>query len=216
MYQFDAETYTRNESIEGIGPWKWILSDTQSFGFIRDDWVKATSKKIEQWAPKPYHDVVCAGGQQGIYPKMLSRIFKNVYTFEPDPLSFHCLVNNCQEMNVFKTQAALGTERGLVAMNHICLENAGMHQVTSGGSIPMIRIDDFAFHSLSLIQLDIEGHELPALMGAERTITQHAPVIFAEFRAQTGYALRDWLESRFGYKCVDNSNMDKIYVPQTA
>ena len=76
-------------------------------------------------------DVVCAGGNQGLYPRLLSEIFENVYTFEPDPLSFHCLAANCQKSNIVKIQAALGRERGLVQMQ--CMSPAE-HRYESGAA----------------------------------------------------------------------------------
>ena len=43
-----------------------------------------------------------------------------------------------------------------------------------------LTIDAFTYSSLILIQLDIEGFELNALQGAEKTIKQHRPIIAIE------------------------------------
>jgi FkbM family methyltransferase len=66
-----------------------------------------------------------------------------------------------------------------------------------GALIPSFMIDQFDFTDLACIHLDVEGHELPALKGATRTIAQHRPIIMVEdnnqncgsFLAAQGYVL---------------------------
>ena len=49
-----------------------------------------------------------------------------------------------------------------------------------GNLCTSLTIDTFTYSSLILIQLDIEGFELNALQGAEKTIKQHRPIIAIE------------------------------------
>lgn len=126
------------------------------------------------------HNVcVQAGGNMGIWPFYLSTIFDWVYTFEPHPENFFCLSRNCPQENIIKIQAGLGQHPETMNIEgHV--KNAGAYQMAGVGYYPVVRLDDFSFHTLDLLTLDIEGMELMALNGAQMTIQEHSPVIMLE------------------------------------
>jgi FkbM family methyltransferase len=78
--------------------------------------------------------------------------------------------------------------------------------------VQVVRVDDVVRHAVSLIKLDVEGGEYDALLGAERTMTSHRPVIIFEASArstpQYGVTARDFtsLFGRLGYRL---STMDR-------
>jgi hypothetical protein len=80
-----------------------------------------------------------------------------------------------------------------------------------------MRIDDMHLPSCDLIQLDIEGYELFALQGAQRTIEQYRPVIMIEWyepwaeRYGTNQKMRDDFFNHVGYKKVLVKDNDIIY-----
>lgn len=150
---------------------------------------------------------VQAGGFIGIYPKLLSQMFDEVYTFEPDPLNFHCLVNNCQSANVHKFNSVLGADHMLVDVEGGLDVNPGMFKVTGSSNrsnVPTMRIDDLALNECDLIQLDIEGFEINALSGAKNTIEKFKPIICCEVHLSADHAslLANYL-SQWGYKEVE-------------
>lgn len=51
--------------------------------------------------------------------------------------------------------------------------------------VQVVRIDDLVRHAVSLIKVDVEGGEYDALLGAERTMTMHRPVIIFEASARS-------------------------------
>lgn len=122
--------------------------------------------------------VVQAGGHCGVWPDRLSRIFKNVYTFEPDQANFQCLVRNCKAENVYPVRGVLG-DGYPVSLEHNS-RNTGGHFVKGRGTIPSFRIDQLNLPALNLIILDVEGSELQALQGASRSIAGFSPVIMFE------------------------------------
>ena len=125
-----------------------------------------------------------AGGAMGMWSKRMAQVFDTVYTFEPNPQSFHCLNVNCPEENIVKMQAALGENPGLVTMAyHEAPNNYGAYMCQRGGIIPTLRIDDLGIERCDLIMLDIEGYELFALRGAEETINKFKPLIVVEDKA---------------------------------
>ena len=169
---------------------------------------------------KEKNTVIQAGGNAGLYPKIYEGFFNNVYTFEPDPLNFYCLVQNTSEKTV-KFQSCLGNERKMVNLsNRTYTENAncGGFHVQGSGNIPTIRIDDLNLSSCDLIHLDIEGYEKEALLGGEKTIKKFSPVIVLELinlshrYGTTDNEIREMLIS-WGYSIVSNiKKEDYIFV----
>ncbi len=107
-----------------------------------------------------------------------------VYTFEPDQFNFDCLVMNCVDRaGIVKVQAALGDKPG-----HCSLEypggdiSRGMAKVTEGDTVPVLRLDDFDFSEVSVIQLDCESGEAGVIRGAMKTIEKHKPLVIVEGR----------------------------------
>lgn len=168
---FDALTYNKKEILDGEDNWTWIIEDVGLWGAPNDgphnEW--QYFKKVYQDYTRNNHTVVQAGGACGMYPRLLANMFAHVYTFEPDYLNFHCLVNNCQNPNIIKINAALGNDHRMIQMDYANRWNSGMHQVNKNvtGYIPQLKIDDFEFESLDLIALDVESYEFNVLKGAE-------------------------------------------------
>jgi FkbM family methyltransferase len=133
--------------------------------------------------------VVQAGGNCGFYPKQYAKLFKTVYTFEPEWLNFHCLNLNVTEPNVIKNQSCLGDKHQLVNLA-IKEKNRGKNYINGAGILPTYCIDDLNLEVCNLIHLDIEGYEYFALRGAENTIKKCRPVIVVE--------MWDKLDNRFG------------------
>jgi FkbM family methyltransferase len=157
--------------------------------------------------------VVQAGGGVGRWAAELAKTFDHVYTFEPDPQNFACLVRNCTAPNVMKYQAALGQRHELIHLEPLEPNNAGAGEVFPGGHTPTIVLDDLALEDVDFIQLDVEGSEEKVLRGASRIIQRDGPVLLLEFgnvpRA-TKDSLATYLES-IGYACVADVHRDKVY-----
>lgn len=206
---YKDSTIIRETEVDGVDNWLWPASDNGAWTGPVKDWTDSHRDKIKKYCKK-FNSCVMAGGNCGLYPRLLSHLFAHVYTFEPDALNFHCLVNNCQYPNIFKFNAALGDSRRLVELNRPTMKNVGMHKIEEegGGHIQMLMLDDFTFYSLDLLHLDVEGHEMQVFIGGSATIAHHKPVIFAE----NGHRYcKDYLEA-LGYKYMENSASDAVFV----
>ena len=154
--------------------------------------------------------------------KQYSNIFKTVYTFEPDWLNFYCLVKNCPEDNIIKSQACLGDSPNLVNLS-VKDWSRGKSFIKGSGKYPVYLIDNLGLNECDLIHLDIEGYEYFALKGAINTIKKFKPTIVIE--------MWDQLESRFeeninhktneflyslGYNYIETLHgSDKVYVHES-
>lgn len=178
---YSDDVRVRSMLIDGVAPWLWPKDDIGAWEGPKDDWPHVRDA-IKTFV-KQLGVVVQAGGNCGMYPRLLSDMFKTVYTFEPDSLNFHCLVNNCQKNNIIKINAALGETNKLLSVaaspNH---QNVGMHRVSEEGvrTIPTFTIDQLALTECDLIQLDCEGYEPNVVLGAMETITNFKPVLILE------------------------------------
>jgi len=146
-----------------------------------------------------------AGGHVGVWPHLMTEVFGLVYTFEPDPRSFHCLAHNCAA-DVFVRRAALGRDPGMVGTRLAAHDNRGSVQVVKGKDVPCITIDSLDI-DVDLIYLDIEGFERLALEGARETIARCRPVIGIEvkFGPEALDLLRSW-----GYRVIGRTRNDVI------
>ncbi len=163
--------------------------------------------------------IVQAGGNCGMQVEKFAHFFETVYTFEPDPINFHCLVNNLMFANVIKFQCCLGNEHKMVSM--VTLENqvGGFYVSPDKGTIPTIRIDDLNLDNCDFIQLDVEGYQLFVLMGAIETIKKFKPVISIELEWANRYNIDEKeiisFLTNLGYYKVDTYTSDNIYVYQS-
>jgi FkbM family methyltransferase len=204
----------RDDKVDGVGPWVWARTDIHAWIGPKQDWENGHRDKILNLVPlKKRNVVVQAGGNMGMYPRLLSDMFKVVYTFEPDPVNFHCLVANCQRDNIIKINAALGFKNEMVSVSTEPFKdwetNYGVRTVvpTDMSYVPTFRVDDLPLSDCNLLMIDTEGYELNILKGAVQTIEKFSPVIFAEFAEPCISYLQ-----AFGYDYIDRSAGDLIFV----
>ncbi len=176
-----------------------------------------------------YRSAIQAGGLAGVWAKELAKLFDQVYTFEPDPIAFRCLVQNCPEEHIYAYNAAIGYTRRMAHMElpHGARERQfyGASYAAPGGQIPTLRIDDLALPDCDLLYLDIEGAEWSALKGAVKTIKNCQPVIVLEDKnliyKNLGVPQREgdmgkWLSQNFGYHTHKRFSRDVICLPSSA
>lgn len=163
---------------------------------------------------------VQAGGNVGVYPAHLAQYFDHVHTFEPDPVNFACLEKNLATVkgNIAAYHAALGAKDGTCSTRMFSPNNVGAVRIEDDGPVPIVRIDDMDLNECDFIMLDVEGYELNALRGAEKTIERFRPAVVIEendLPSMHGLPIggaRVWLEER-GYKRTLKLDNDCLFLP---
>ena len=164
-----------------------------------------------------FRTVIQAGGNIGVYPATMANQFERVITVEPDSINYQALqLNVAGRDNIEHSQAAFGDKHGMAAVDHPYLENIGAHQIKAGNDIKVIPIDALEVDDCDFIQLDIEGYEHLAILGAEQTIKRTYPVITLELKglgSRYGYTDEDTigLLQGWGYEIVGRVNRDVIF-----
>lgn len=203
---------TRDQAVDDVSGWMWVREDDGAWDGPHREWMD-THRDAYLKASRERNVVVQAGGNCGLYPRLFSKYFKTVYTFEPDPLNFHCLVNNCQSDNIIKINGALGATNELVRVQRAGMGNVGCHTVKNDGEVfvPQFTIDQLNLNQCDFIQLDVEGYEIHILRGAIKTIERFHPGISCENGTNNG--IPEFL-APLGYNVSTTVGADTVYVWQ--
>lgn len=165
-------------------------------------------------------DIIHAGTYFGDFLPALSRACSadaKVWAFEPNPENYRCalitkLINDLS--NVELTNTGLGSEKGSF---HMMVSDETGRSLGGGSrlvevddtknngqfiSVEIFRIDDVVplDRKIAILQLDVEGFEKSALLGAIETIKRNNPILILENLPE-----KDWLADnilQLGYKSV--------------
>jgi len=203
----------RDAIVDEVANWLWVKEDDGAWDGPHKEWMNS-HRDAYLGASRGRDIVVQAGGNCGLYPRLFAKYFKYVYTFEPDPLNFHCLVNNCQLDNIIKFNGALGANNEMVRVQRSGMSNVGCHTVNSHDGerfVPQFTIDQLNLPACDFIQLDVEGYEINILKGAIKTIEKYKPGISCENGTNNGIPE---LLVQYGYNCKTAVGADTIYVAE--
>jgi FkbM family methyltransferase len=199
--------------------WVWPIIDENAWKSQNE--FKDLSNHILPYV-KNKNVMVQAGGNCGFILSTFISHFNIIYTFEPDPVNFYCLNQNVVSTNVIKMQCCLGNNLNTVNVSQLIrperLHDTGGLHVTGAGFIPTIILDNLNLTDCNLIQLDIEGYEFNALLGAIETIKKFKPVLCIEFcekwlnRYNTNSKNIFDLLNKLNYKLVASYGVDKIFI----
>lgn len=205
-------------TVQALGrAWLWPASDVDCRRVVFD-WAVDLDIAIAHCRQR--RTAIQAGGNMGVWPWLLSSKFDRVITAEPEPECFRCLDANVTAPNVEKLHAAFGAEPAMVRMEYLPANMGAQWAVPAlEGEVcaPQYLIDDLKVTDCDLIYLDIEGGELPALLGAIETIKASRPVIVVEDKGLStryGYAKGDCevLLAELGYRVVARPHRDVVLV----
>jgi FkbM family methyltransferase len=146
--------------------------------------------------------VIDIGSNFGFYTLFLSKVVGKsgcVYSIEPIPLTFEILSYNIKKLglgNVKLLNCAISEKNGITEMEIPEYDSGGesfylARVVNDINKAPSLRkysvvMDtlDYLFLDLSkrisFIKIDVEGHELPVIMGAEKVISRFLPALLIE------------------------------------
>lgn len=125
--------------------------------------------------------IVDVGAHIGTVTVPLAARGKKVIAFEPNPLSYGYLEQNCQRNGITPDirNKGLGSAPGHAHMVARQSGNAGAHSLEAGGDIEVSTLST-EVAAADFIKIDVEGMELSVLEGAEKLITESRPAIYFE------------------------------------
>lgn len=157
-------------------------------------WEKHISKILYDNA-KPNTNAIDIGGFIGTHTMALSDI-KNkgsgkVYTFEPQPWACELIKKNIKKnkiKNVKVYNVALSNKNGTIQFcsdstggSTICTEKKrSLKSWKQVYNVKMKPLDSYNITNVSIMKIDVEGHEISVLEGALKTINKNKPKIVIE------------------------------------
>lgn len=178
-------------------------------------------------------DVVHAGTYFGDFLPALSKgVSANsiIWAFEPNPENYRCAkitieINNIT--NVVLTNAGLGAKQEQLFIQTIDKKGRALggasrivshesNEMTLAENVQMITIDSIISleRFVSVIQLDVEGHEKNALTGALSTIQRCLPVIILEVLPSSTLIDSDWFRKNIlclGYRKIIDVHGNSVF-----
>lgn len=107
----------------------------------------------------------------------------NVTAFEPFLDTFLCLMFNTRHYrdSVRCRMVPIGNGEMIDLDYSYSESDCGCRFVKHNGSVQAVRIDDHQFYpKIDFIKIDVEGHEMHVIRGAQKTIMRDRPILFVE------------------------------------
>lgn len=108
----------------------------------------------------------------------------SVVAFEPNQISFDCLVHNMSRYNWVKCMA-LGVSDSSHNIEILIDKNVGASHAVNGGNIPCIALDSLNLEACNFMKIDCEGMEIEVLEGGRKTIEKYKPYMLIEVNRHT-------------------------------
>ena len=183
-------------------------------------------KIIDKFADRS-KDALDIGVYRGVYSYKLSQNFKNIHSFEPNPLLFPYLEKNLKKIvkNIKLYNLALSDKNGVAELklptrsksifktNIEELYKLGAATIHPDNnikeykkfSIKTAKLDDIGINNkIGFIKIDVEGHEKNVLMGGKSLIKEHKPVMLVEIEERhTKKPIKETINfiRNFNYNC---------------
>lgn len=170
-------------------------------------------------AVNDWNCVLDIGAHVGTWSRWFAKRAKQVHSFEPVKSNFNCLQKNLEEFNncTMYNNAVSNESKYITMWKPNNLSNTGTFSSVPLPGWEELRYNALAIDTLNLaptvIKIDIQGGEYPALKGAKETIKKHKPVICWEnSRENTDKEdIYDFLTD-LGYRGIFQYKEDAIWV----
>lgn len=169
------------------------------------------------------------GAHMGAYSIILSKKCKTVHSFEPQTLTYNNLnygvkVNNCD--NIITHHCALSSDNRkgkIYQISYDCNEStinpliAERCSTISEDDIEIKTLDSFNIENVCLLKINVEGHELEVIKGAQNTLknSNYPPIVFECWPSHRYESKRNdvmnYLTS-IGYKIIPISRTNNMFI----
>jgi FkbM family methyltransferase len=139
---------------------------------------------------RPDWNAVDVGANVGFYTRVLQKRCSKVYAFEPNG-ELADLLRRTVARNVIVYAQALSDKAGTAELfipqrggkflaGLASLDQAHLEGALQSQTVHLVRLDEVLNGPIDFIKIDVEGHELSALVGAQNLISRHRPIFLIE------------------------------------
>jgi FkbM family methyltransferase len=154
---------------------------------------------------------VDCGAHVGIMTHRMCKNFYTTHAFEPQWHEY--LEHNMQEYANWHLHTSLLSNTTGTQLFEVNSANTGNSSVSrSGTPRECTTLDSYELRGVDLIKIDVEGHELELLQGAERTIALTKPVLLVELEPKSPQRHEvERLLGDYGYAQILRKNADTVW-----
>jgi len=175
------------------------------------NWEGWLTRYIQTYS-SPEHTNIDVGANVGAHIRAMAQSSYETIALEPQEAAYSRLIANITDFdNVRPLRLAASSRAGLASMSHMPGNRGASRLVPSGGDemIATMRLDDLNLHRpVSLIKIDVEGHEREVLAGATGILEVDRPAVLIEDTTRAREILTD-----FEYRATRISLRDFLCLP---
>ncbi len=146
-------------------------------------WEGWLTRYIEAYASAE-HTSIDVGANVGVHTRAMALRSYETIAFEPQEAAYARLIANITDLgNVRPLRFAASSREGIASMSHVPGNRGASRLVSSSGDevVTTMRLDDLDLHRpVSLIKIDVEGHERDVLAGSAGILALDRPAILLE------------------------------------
>ena len=197
--------------------WVWYLNHTEPT-FLEDGGNGQANqrdnslKQVSSW-----RNAIDVGANVGEWTRPLAKRFAKVICFEPNPNFRECFNMNIDESNVKLYPYGLSSHEHTAEQgsNHTHLNFKVGDTDPRKGSIECRPLDMFNLKQVDYIKIDVDGFEVPVLLGAQKTLKNNNAVINIEMKQTKRPGIVK--EARkilkyLGYRCHNKVRSDEVWL----
>jgi FkbM family methyltransferase len=170
----------------------FYVDHIQSAIYQTNDFYELTTLDFLKLHYKSFSFIVDAGSNIGNHALYFASQLRaeRIECFEPNKITFENLKRNVEINSLEKIisvhNSGLGARTSFGIEKGYSVFNTGLNSVEevngpeNKDSISLLRLDELGYKNIDFIKIDVEGHELSVLTGAEETIRLCKPVILVE------------------------------------
>ncbi|PCI28044.1 MAG: FkbM family methyltransferase [SAR324 cluster bacterium] len=183
-----------NCSIRGLGVYNYENMNVSGENSFINSYIKEDSLKNNDYI------VFDIGANKGDYSKLILQSIPNakIFSFEPHPVTFKILSDNCLKLNGIKLfNCALSSEKGFLELYDYKSKDGSSHASLSSEIFTTVHNAEIVSHKVDVstidtickehsiekidfLKIDVEGYELDVLKGS-KTLLQNNKVKFIQF-----------------------------------
>ena len=161
---------------------------------------------------------VDVGAHIGLWSRKLTQCYHTVYAYEPMPTLAECYRKNITKNNYYLKEIALSDTAGTLHIHYDPVRTQNTYVDIAGTTAVITEtLDSQLIAHIGLIKIDVEGWEIPVLLGGKTIIARDHPWIIVEEKqgAQSRVGrhkqeIRMLLES-WGYRRASKIANDVLY-----
>lgn len=140
----------------------------------------------------PLRDAIDIGANEGMYTHLMRKHARQVYAFEALPVlaerlearRYRRVTVRCCALSDRPGTGRLYTplygETAVHGLSSLQAEMPQLHPACTTQAVRLVRLDDVYAGNAGCIKIDVEGHELAVLRGAQQTIARYRPNLLVE------------------------------------